>query len=262
MVMDEVVQMMGGLAYMTGPPGQPLRAGTSVIDIGGGMFAVIAILAALEERTRTGKGTVVRSALFETTAFFMGQHMAYAAITKEPVPPMPARVSAWSVYRVFQASDGPVFVGIISDKQWAKFAESFGKPEWAHDPRLLTNNQRIGEARWLLSAIEEILSILPRSEIIARCERGGIPVSPIARPEDLFDDPQSNRPGGGLLETRLPSGDQARLPRLPVEIGDHAFDKRLDPPAVGAHTRALLREAGFGDGDIDALVAAGVVTAP
>jgi crotonobetainyl-CoA:carnitine CoA-transferase CaiB-like acyl-CoA transferase len=147
--MDEVVQMMGGLAYMTGPPGTPLRAGTSVIDINGGMFAVIAALTALYDRERTGKGTYIKSALFETTAFLMGQHMAVSAMTRQPVPPMPDRVSAWSIYQLFDTSDGQqVFVGIISEKHWALFCNAFGRQDWLDDPRLKTNNDRIAERDW------------------------------------------------------------------------------------------------------------------
>lgn len=155
--LDEVVQMMGGLAYMTGPPGQPLRAGTSIIDIGGGMFGVMGILTALYERERTGQGTFLQASLFETTAFFMGQHMAYSALTDGNIPPMPARVSAWSIYRIFQTSDGEsVFVGVTSDRHWERFCQEFKRPDWAADPRLTTNNGRIDAASWLLPAVEEM----------------------------------------------------------------------------------------------------------
>ena len=135
--MDEVVQMMGGLAYMTGPPGQPLRAGTSIIDITGGMFGAMGAITALYDRERTGEGTYIKSALFETTAFIMGQHMAYAALTDGPVPPMPARVSAWSVYKLFDTKDeDQVFIGIISEKHWQKFCEAFDRSDWLEDERL------------------------------------------------------------------------------------------------------------------------------
>ena len=260
--MDEVVQMMGGLAYMTGPPGQPLRAGTSVIDITGGMFGVIAILLALRERATTGKGSKVKSALFETTAFLMGQHMAYAALTDEPVPPMAARVSAWSVYRVFTGKDGqPVFVGLISDKHWKRFCEAFGREDLLANPRLLTNNDRIRERAWLLPEIERLVGAFTRDEIIARCEKADVPFAPIARPEDLFTDPQLNQ-GAGLLPTTFPGGVETKMPRLPIEVGRHDFGIRRDPAAIGADTRDVLRGAGYSDLEIDALLAKGVVFAP
>jgi crotonobetainyl-CoA:carnitine CoA-transferase CaiB-like acyl-CoA transferase len=256
--MDEVVQMMSGLAYMTGEPGKPMRAGTSIIDIGGGMFGLIGILTALYTRARIGEGTHVKSALFETAAFFMGQHMAYGALTDEPVPPMPARVSAWSIYRVFETQDEPVFIGIISDKHWQSFCEVFARQDWLADPRLATNNDRISERAWLVPAVAEMIRALPRAEVVTRCERAGIPFSPIARPEDLYEDPQLNQ-GLGLLETRLPAGVTTKLPRIPLEMPPHDFGLRFDPPAVGEHSAEILVELGYTAEEIAQLAAEGVI---
>jgi crotonobetainyl-CoA:carnitine CoA-transferase CaiB-like acyl-CoA transferase len=256
--MDEVVQIMGGLAYMTGPSGRPLRAGTSVVDITGGMFGVIAILAALRERDRTGQGQLVRAALFETTAFLMGQHMAHAAITRAPIPPMPERVSAWSVYRTFESSDGDVvFVGLVSDRHWERFCAAFGREDLRADERLTTNNDRIKQRDWLLPELERTLGGLTKAEIIQRCEAANIPFAPVARPEDLFDDPQLNH-GLGLLETRLPDGGTAKLPRLPLEMGSD-LGLRSQPPAAGQHTSDILEELGFGEEQIARLIRAGVI---
>jgi crotonobetainyl-CoA:carnitine CoA-transferase CaiB-like acyl-CoA transferase len=254
--LDEVAQMMGGLAYMTGPVGMPLRAGTSIIDIGGGMFGVLGILTALYEREKTGEGKSLKASLFETTAFFMGQHMAYSAISKEPVPPMPARVSAWSIYRTFKTKDDSlVFVGVTSDKHWVRFCEAFGRRDWLDDARLQTNNGRIDEREWLLPAVEQMMAGLTKSEIIAGCDRAGIPFAPIAKTEDLFDDPQLNQGELSLLPTTLPGGVQTKLPRLPLVYGDVNFGIRHDPPAVGEHTRELLRELGMADAEIERLQA-------
>jgi crotonobetainyl-CoA:carnitine CoA-transferase CaiB-like acyl-CoA transferase len=256
--MDEVVQMMGGLAYMTGPPGMPLRAGTSIIDIGGGMFGTLGITLALYERERTGKGKHIKASLFESTAFFMGQHMAYSALTEGPIPPMPARVSAWSVYRTFKTRDGElVFVGIISDKHWNLFCGAFERRDWADDPRLETNNGRIDQRDWLLPAVEEMMAGYTRREILSRCERAGIPFAPIARPEDLFDDPQLNQERSGLLATTLPGGVKTRLPRLPLEYGDADFGLRHDPPRIGEHTEELLSGLGISGEEIARLKAEG-----
>lgn len=258
--MDEVVQMMGGLAYMTGPPGTPLRAGTSVVDIGGGMFGVIGILSALLERKQTGRGQVVRSALFETTAFFMGQHMAYAAMSDAPIPPMPARVSAWSIYRTFEtADDEKVFVGVISDQHWQRFCEAFDKPAWRDDPRLRENNQRIEQASWLLPAVEALMRTLNAADVLARCERARVPAAPIGRPEDLFEDPQLNRPTHGLVPTRLPNGETAPLPRMPIRIGAHDLGLREQPPSIGQDTIELLSELGFSSETLRALEREGVI---
>jgi crotonobetainyl-CoA:carnitine CoA-transferase CaiB-like acyl-CoA transferase len=260
--MDEVVQMMGGLAYMTGRPGDPLRAGTSIVDITGGMFGYIGILLALYERTTTGKGKLVKSALFETTAFLMGQHMAYGAITKTPVPPMPARVSAWSIYRIFDTADAqPVFIGIISEKHWLRFCETFGRHDWATDERLKTNNDRIEARDWFLPEVEQTVVRFTKAEVIKKCEAADIPFAPIARPEDLFDDPQLSA-GGSLLETTLPDGTVARLPTFPLEYGGEKAVLRDNPPAIGAHTLAVLQGLGLTETEIAALKIKGIVGVP
>ena len=262
MALDEVVQMMGGLAYMTGPPGQPLRAGTSIIDITGGMFGALGILLALYDRIRTGKGTLVKSALFETTAFIMGQHMAYSAMTPGKVPPMPARVSAWSIYRLFETRDElQIFVGVTSDHHWKRFCAEFDRNDLLQDTRLCTNNDRIRERDWLLPDIEAMIRKYTRQEVVDRCTRAHLPFAPVACPEDLFEDPQLNE-GGGLVETTFPSGIKTKLPKLPLRIGDYDFGLRADPPPIGAQSRQVLETLGYGPDEIAALVAEKIVTVP
>ena len=243
--MDEVVQMMGGLAYMTGRPGDPLRAGTSVVDITGGMFGFIGILLALYERSHTQTGKFVKAALFETTAFLMGQHMAYSALTQPPVPPMPARVSAWSIYRIFETADAnQVFVGIISEKHWERFCGVFERVDWLADERLKTNNLRIENRAWFLPEVEATLLKYTKQQIIDRCESADIPFAPIARVEDLFVDDQLNA-GGSLLATTLPDGTETKLPKFPLEYGDAAMVVRQNPPQIGEHTREILAGIGY-----------------
>lgn len=238
--MDEVVQMMGGLAYMTGRTGDPLRAGTSVIDITGGMFGFIGILTALYEREKTGKGKFVQASLFETTAFLMGQHMAYSAISKGPVPPMPERVSAWSIYRIFDTRDShQIFIGIISEKHWERFCHVFNALEWLNDDRLRTNNARIAERDWFLPAVENLLKTYTKEEITKKCEEADIPFAPIARPEDLFSDIQLNE-GKTLLDTILPDGTRTQLPKIPLKYGDTEFKLINNPPAIGEHNEEIL----------------------
>ncbi len=257
--MDEVVQMMGGLAYMTGRPGDPLRAGTSIVDITGGMFGYIGILQALYEREKTGRGKFVKAALFETTAFLMGQHMAYAALSEHPVPPMPARVSAWSVYRVFDSKDGEkVFVGIISEKHWERFCQAFGREDWRKDKRLSTNNDRIDQRDWFQPELEKMMAQFTKAEIIAKCEEASIPFAPIAQPEDLFDDPQLNE-GNGLLETRISAEVQAKLPKFPLEYEGAEVSLRNHPPQIGAHSQEILSKLGLSESEIQALKDKGII---
>jgi crotonobetainyl-CoA:carnitine CoA-transferase CaiB-like acyl-CoA transferase len=262
--MDEVVQMMGGLAYMTGRPGDPLRAGTSIVDITGGMFGYIGILQALYERTFTKQGKFIKAALFETTAFLMGQHMAYAALTTEPVPPMPARVSAWSIYKTFDTSDNEkVFIGIISEKHWERFCQTFDFIDFLNDNRLTTNNLRIAERDWFLTELDKRMRLFSKNQIIALCEKADIPFSPIARPEDLFDDPQLNT-GGSLLKTILPNGTETKLPKFPLEYGENtegmAFNNSTNyVPKIGEHTVDILKEMGYSEKAIEQYLAKNIV---
>lgn len=253
--MDEVVQMMGGLAYMTGLPGQPLRAGASIIDITGGMFGAMGIVVALYDRQITGKGAFIKSSLFETTAFIMGQHMACSAITAQPVPPMPVRVSAWSVYRLFETKDGEqVFIGLISEKHWQNFCRAFDRQDWLEDERLQTNNARIDQREWFIPEVERLIKGFTKAEVLARCEEAGICFSPVAKPEDLFDDPQLNQGPGGLLETTFPGGIRTKMPRVPVLIGGYEFGIRSDPPAeIGRDTETILADIGYSPEEVEAL---------
>ena len=259
--MDEVVQMMGGLAYMTGRPGDPLRAGTSIVDITGGMFGYIGILTALYEREKTGAGKLVKSSLFETTAFLMGQHMAYAAITKVQVPPMPARVSAWSVYKIFNTKDkDQIFIGIISEKHWERFCEIFEWNDWTNDERLKINNGRIDNRTWFLPELDKRLAIFTKKEIIQKCEAAAIPFAPIATPEDLFEDVQLNE-GGSLLATTLPDGTETKLPKFPLEYEGAEISVRLNPPRIGEHTSELLQSMGLTKEQIIELVNKKIIVA-
>jgi crotonobetainyl-CoA:carnitine CoA-transferase CaiB-like acyl-CoA transferase len=238
--LDEVVQMMSGLAYMTGPPGMPLRAGTSISDIAGGLFGALGILAALRDRDRGQGGAVVESALFETAAFLMGQHMAYAAATRQPVPPMTARISAWAVYELFATADGrPVFIGITSDNQWQSFCAEFQRADLLRDATLGTNEMRVDARARLIPELVALFKSLPAEEIERRCLKANLPFARIAHPEDLFDDPHLNA-NGSLATTVLRGGATTKLPKLPLRIDGESFALRSNPPAAGEHNAAIL----------------------
>jgi len=257
--LDEVVQMMGGLAYMTGPSGRPLRAGTSVVDIVGGMFGAFATVLALKTRERTGKGGLVESALFESVVFLMGQHLAITAINGAPPPPMPERVSSWAIYEIFDTADSQqVFIGITSDGQWKRFCEFFRRPELAADPRLATNNQRIEARPWLVPKVAEIFARFGKDELERMCLDADISFAPVARPQDLFEHPHLLA-NGSLAPTTLSGGVQTRLPLLPFRMLGWRPPLAADPPSVGQHNGEVLAAIGYDAGAIEVLGAAGLL---
>jgi crotonobetainyl-CoA:carnitine CoA-transferase CaiB-like acyl-CoA transferase len=243
---------MGGLAYMTGLPDRPLRAGSSVIDIMGGTFAAVGILAALRERETTGKGMRVTSSLFESTAYLVAQHMAQYELTGEAPPPMSVKRPAWSVYDIFNTGDGGrLFVGVVTDTQWEVFCREFGAEELKNDPRLRTNGERVKQRQWLLPRLGEILKRYPQAELTAKLEAIGLPFAPIAKPWDLLDDAHLNA-SGGLLQTRI-GGKTIRVPALPLALDGKRLGKRADPPRIGEHGRELLAELGCSPQEIESL---------
>lgn len=259
--LDEIVQYMGGLAYMTGPSGMPLRAGSSVVDLMGGMFGALGIMAALRERERTGRGQLVQSSLFESTAFLVAQHMGQEALTGKAPPPMPEKASSWAVYDPFKTLDRrTVFVGITSDNHWRAFCTGFGVEELLRDPALASNPLRARARDKIMPIVTAKFAAEPFESLVAKLEKLNIPFGPLARPGDLFDDPQLNHEGR-MLDTLLPTGKHAKIPGLPLEMGGRKTKIRHQPPGMGEHTRAVLAETGFSADEIERLVAQGVATA-
>ncbi len=247
--LDEVVQMMGGLAYMTGRPGDPLRAGSSVNDIMGGMFGAIGILGAIVQRRDTGKGQEVQSALFENNVFLVSQHMMQYAITGQPAAPMPERISAWAVYDVFTVKEGEqIFLAAVSDSQWVTFCDILGFDDLKADKRYATNNERVNLRPELIIDLRARLAYFSAKDLSARFEAAGLPFAPITKPEELFDDPHLNATGA-LAEVRLSdgvrAGQTARAALFPFTMDGQRFGVRTDPPRQGQQTDAILHEVGF-----------------
>ncbi len=255
--LDEVVQFMTGLAYMTGPPGQPLRAGSSVIDIMGGVMGDVAILAALRQRDGDGQGRKVTSTLFESAAFLVGQHMAGEAATGQPSPPMPVRSSAWGIYETFPTADGtPLFIGITSDNHWRAFCKAFRRPDLLADTRFTSNADRVSNRPALHAIVAEIASAHEIATLSGIFDRAGIPFSPVNRPSDLLEDPHAL---AHALPISLPNGEIARLPPLPIAIDDTSLGVRMQPPGIGEHTTQVLQELGYSPERIETLRRAGAV---
>ena len=261
--LDEVVQMMGGLAYMTGRPGDPLRAGSSVNDIMGGMFGAIGALGALIQRGITGRGQEVQSALFENNVFLVGQHMLQYAITGQAAAPMPERISAWGVYDVFTVKDNEqIFLAAVSDSQWATFCDALGFADLQANPQFASNNQRVQARSMLIPVLRERLALHRAADLAALFERVGLPFAAIRRPEELFDD-EHLLATGGLADITLPDGKRAgqtaQTALCPFTMDGRRLGVRLQPPTKGQHTAELLQELGYGPAQIETLRAQAAV---
>ena len=264
--LDEVVQMMGGLAYMTGPEGRPLRAGSSVNDIMGGLFGAIGTMAALRQRDATGRGSEVQSALFENNVLLMAQHMMQFALTGQAAAPMPSRISAWAVYDVFTVRDGQqIFLAAVSDSQWAQLCEEFGFDDLQRDERLRSNNDRVRAREWMMPILRERFAALGAEELAQRFESRGLPYAPITRPQALFDDPHLLATGG-LAPTEVPADASGagkpvstRSPLLPLTLDGQRLPLRHNPPSIGQHSRQVLQALGYSEQEVQSLIEQGVI---
>lgn len=259
--LDNLVQMMGGLAYMTGRKGDPLRVGASATDIMGGVFGALGIIAALYEREKTGKGNRVISTLYESVVFMVAQHMAWAAINGEPSVPMPEIDAAWPVYDLFDTADGEkVFIGLTSDFHWQRFCDVFRLPDLKEDDRLTTNRDRVAQRGWLIPLLKEKLSRLSKAELVTLSQEAKVPFAPLMRPDQLFDDHHLNE-SGGLVQTTFPGGIRTKMPKIPLRIGDYNFNLKTDPPEVGQYGRSVLSSIGYAEEEIETLTENGIVVA-
>ena len=240
LALDEVVQNMAGLTYMTGPQGRPLRAGTSVNDIMGGMFGAIGVLAALRERERTGLGQEIQSALFENCCLLAAQHMQQFQMTGEVPPPFPSRVSAWSVYDTFEVAHGEqLFIGAVSDKQFQSLCEVLDRADLASDPALATNAQRVAVRPELLARLAQTLVTQEIDDLCQRLEAAGLPHAKVVRPDQLLKD-QHLIESGGLVPMATETGDSTQVVLLPLLMGGRRPGVRQPLPKVGEHTAEVL----------------------
>jgi crotonobetainyl-CoA:carnitine CoA-transferase CaiB-like acyl-CoA transferase len=255
--------MMGGLAYMTGPEDRPLRAGTSVNDIMGGIFGAIGVMAALRQRDISGEGQEVQSSLFENNVFLVGQHMMQYAVTGNAAKPMPSRISAWAIYDVFEVESGEkIFLAVVSDTQWKIFCDAFGFNDLYEDPELKLNNQRVQARETLIPEVRKRLAHFSAKQLSDIFEKHGLPYAPITRPEQLFDDPHLNATGG-LAPIKITDGPKAgvetKTPLLPILMGGKRLGIRRNPPTAGQQSQEILLDLGYDEEQISNLVANGSV---
>ena len=257
--LDEVVQMMGGLAYMTGTEEKPLRAGASVNDMMGGIFGAMGAMAALRQRDLTGQGQEIQSALFENNVLLVGQHMMQYAVTGKPAKPMPSRISAWGIYDVFEVAQAEkIFLAVVSDTQWKIFCDIFNWPDLFQNTSYATNNQRVQSRETLIPLIKARLKSYSAQRISQLFADHGLPYAAITRPEQLFDDPHLSATGGLakiIISDGLKAGQEVTTPLLPITMDGKRLPIRFNPPKTGEHSNTILAELGYSFEEIQELLA-------
>jgi crotonobetainyl-CoA:carnitine CoA-transferase CaiB-like acyl-CoA transferase len=255
---DLVAQGASGIMSVTGEPGRPpVKAGVPLTDLGAGLFALAAILAAVHWRTSSGRGQYIDTSLFEAgialsvweaTEYFSGQMPA----------PLGSAHRMSAPYQAFRCADGYVTVGAANDRAFAKLAPLLGHPEWLADPRFATDAERLRNREALAAAIEAEMSTATRAEWLARFEAAGIPSGPINNYAQVFADPQVAA-RDMVVEVDHPVLGRLRTLGSPVKMSATPLDPRRRAPRLGEHTDEVLRQAGVGDEQLRELRAAGAI---
>ena len=258
---DAILQARTGIMSITGTgEGAPVRSGVSILDMGAGMWAALGVLAALVEKQRSGAGQRVDASLFQTGLMLMSYHLLYRQFAGVDPKPQGSRHTAFAPYGAYSAADGAILIGISSDKAFRRLADALGKPEWAEDPRFRTNPDRVRHTPELDQGIAAILRCHPVSHWTAVLDRHDVANDPLQTPEQVLADPQAAALGQ-LQEVALAGQDSALVPRLPIGLSLTPPAIQGPPPEVGGHTRAILREAGFTDAEIQLLIDSGICRA-
>ncbi|MEM1074591.1 MAG: CoA transferase [Pseudomonadota bacterium] len=251
--MDEVVQMMTGMAYMTGPSGRPLRIGSSANDIMGGVFGALTVLGALMERQQTGQGRALRVGLFENCLMLVMQHMVQFDLDGREPAPMPEREFSWPVYDIFETGDRrQVFVGAVTEGHWQLLCNAIGLEHLLSDTRLQSKMDQIEARHWTIPIFADAIKKWNFPELTEIFETSGLPFSPINRPADMYEDPHVLRPGG-LHASQLSGGQAFRAPGLPIEVdGNSPQPTCLNVADVGADTEDVLSALGLSPSEVQA----------
>jgi crotonobetainyl-CoA:carnitine CoA-transferase CaiB-like acyl-CoA transferase len=248
---DAILQARTGIMSITGTgEGAPIRSGVSILDLGTGVWMALGVVAALLERQRSGQGQRVDSSLFQTGVMLMSYHLLYRQFAGLNPRPQGSRHTAFAPYGAFQAADGTIMIGISSDKAFRRLTEALGAPEWADDPLFRTNSDRVRNTVELDERITEILRAHPVTHWTAVLDRFDVANDPVQNPDEVMEDRQVAALEL-LAQVELAGHEPALLPRLPIGLSLNPPAVQGPPPEVGEHTRAILREAGFSDAEIE-----------
>lgn len=263
--LDELAQMAGGLAYLTGMKDQPMRAGASITDIGAATYGVIGILSALYRREQTGVGDNIEAGLYETIVFWVSQYITGAQMSGVNPQPRGTRSSGmgdtmgWGVYRLFPTIDEKqIFIAVTGNRHWAGLCDALGFDDWKKLPEFNSNRKRSAQKPRIAERVKAVVETLPYDEVAQRLYKALVPFSPVNTPMDLINEKQMNE---GNRWMNLKVGDkQFKLPKLPISMGQTAdFEVREPPGNLGEHTDTILATLGYTAADIQKLKSEQVV---
>lgn len=256
---DQIAQGMGGMMTITGEKGRgPMRAGIPFVDLTAGNLLALAVMMALWDRQKTGKGRWVHTSLLESMVFMLDLQAARYLMDGE-VPGQAGNDHPVNIpMGAFETADKPVNIAASSPKMWAQFAEAVGHPEWLEVEEWKTAKGRSDDRTRLNAAITEVFRQKPSEHWIDLLERIGIPCGPINKVDQVFADPQVQHLRMAMPIT-IPGRGDTNLVSTAINIEGHESEVRRIPPRLGEHSAEILREHGYSDDDVARLRGLGVI---